>query len=130
MAQTIILRGEPQRDLACRIVRQVPADFVVRIAEPSRTGDQNAKMWAMLSDISRAKPEGRKHTPEIWKQIFMHSLGHKVRFELGLDGEPFPVGLHSSRLTKRQFSDLITFIIQKGDEWGVIWTDPRENPYV
>jgi hypothetical protein len=61
----------------------------------------------MISDVSRAKPEGRTHTPEIWKCLFMQSCGHKVRFEIGLDGEPFPVGFHSSRLSKSQFADLI-----------------------
>jgi len=79
----------------------------------------------MLSDVSRAKPEGRKWTPETWKAAFMHALGHQVRFCEGLDGSgPFPLGFHSSRLNKQQMADLITTIIEYGDRHGVKWTVP------
>lgn len=79
----------------------------------------------MLSDISRAKPEGRHWTPETWKCAFMHVLGHQVRFCEGLDGSgPFPMGFRSSRLTVRQMADLITVIGEYGDRHGVVWTDP------
>lgn len=121
--QTVILRGPSQRALAKDLVDRAPADAVVNVREATRTPDQNAKMWAMLSDISRAKPEGRTHTPETWKQLFMHALGHEVRFLMGLNGEPFPVGLRSSRLNKAQMADLITFIAEYGDRHGVRWTE-------
>ena len=80
-------------------------------------------MWAMLSDISAAKPEGRKHTPEVWKCLFMSACGHAVQFEIGLDDKPFPVGFRTSRLSKHQMADLITFIAEYGDRHGVKWSD-------
>jgi len=73
--QTVILRGPSQRALAKRLIDDAPADAVVNVALPKRTTDQNAKMWAMLSDISRACPDGRQHTPETWKQLFMDRHG-------------------------------------------------------
>ena len=125
MAQTIILRGPSQRALAKQVIDRAPQDAVVRISEPTRNLDQNAKMWAMLSDVSRAKPEGRHWTPETWKCAFMHSLGHQVKFCEGLDGSgPFPLGFHSSRLTVRQMADLITVIQEYGDRHGVRWSEP------
>lgn len=124
MTQTIILRGPTQRHLAKQVIDRAPDDAVVRISGPKRSLDQNAKMWAMLSDISRAKPEGRMHTPEVWKALFMHACGHAVQFEHGLDGQPFPVGFRSSRLTKEQMSDLIEFIYSYGSEHGVVWSEP------
>ena len=127
MAQTIILRGDSQRALACDLVRAAPDDAVVKIAAPKRTHDQNAKLWAMISDVSRAKPEGRMHTPEVWKCLFMASCGHTVRFELGLDNKPFPIGFSSSRLCKSEFADLITVVQEYGDRHGVQWSEP--NPY-
>lgn len=121
--QTVILKGPTQRAFAKRLIDVAPDDAVVNVRAATRSTDQNAKMWAMLSDVSRAKPEGRKHSPEVWKALFMHACGHAVRFEAGLDGEPFPIGFRSSQLTKAQMADLITFIQMKGDEWGVKWSD-------
>ena len=63
MGQTVILRGDAQRALACDLIRRAPQDAVVTIKTATRNLDQNARLWASLSDISRAKPEGRMHTP-------------------------------------------------------------------
>lgn len=126
MAQTVILAGQSQRDFAKRLIEAAPVNGVVTIREATRNNEQNARMWAMLSDVSRAKPEGRCWTPETWKAAFMHSLGHQVQFCEGLDGSgPFPLGFRSSRLTVRQMADLITCIAEYGDRHGVHWTDPK-----
>lgn len=128
MAQTVILRGPAQRALAKQLIDRAPADAVVRVSEAARNLDQNARMWAMLSDVSRAKPEDRRWTPETWKCAFMHSLGHQVKFCEGLDGSgPFPLGFHSSRLTVRQMADLITVIQEYGDRHNVQWSDPAHR---
>lgn len=125
---TVILCGPRQRMHAIDLIRKAPADAVVNIREATRNLDQNAKMWAMLSDVARAKPEGRQWTTDTWKAAFLHSLGHQVQFAEGLDGSgPFPVGFRSSRLTKRQMADLITVIYEYGDRHGVQWSDPREQ---
>ena len=124
MTQTIILVGDKQRDLAHDLIDRAPWDAVVKISEARRTPDQNEKMWAMLSDISRAKPEGRVWPPETWKAAFMHFLGHEIQWQPGLDGQtPFPVGFRSSRMTKGQMADLITCILEYGDRHGVRWSD-------
>lgn len=125
MAQTIILHGPSQRLFAKSLIDRAPMDAVVTVREATRNTDQNAKMWAMLSDVSRAKPEGRHWVPETWKAAFMHYLGHQVMFVDGLEGTgPFPVGFRSSRLTVRQMADLITCIDEYGSRHGVQWTDP------
>lgn len=124
MAQTVILRGSPQRSLAKSLVDRAPVDAVVSIREASRTTPQNSKMWAQLSDVSRAKPEGRLWVPETWKCAFMHSLGHQVKFCEGLEGTgPFPLGFKSSRLSVRQMADLITCVQEYGDRHGINWSD-------
>lgn len=120
--QTIILRGDSQRALARDLIDKAPQDAVVNIREAGRTSDQNALMWALLSDISRAKPQGRQHTAEMWKALMMHACGHAVQFEQGLDGQPFPVGFRSSRLTKKQMQDLLDFIMAWGSDQGVRWS--------
>ncbi len=122
--QTVILRGPSQRRLACEMINSAPDDHIVNIKAPTRNPDQNAKMWAMLSDVSRAQPEGRNWTTDTWKCAFMHSLGHQVQFCEGLDGSgPFPTGFRTSRLTVPQMGDLITVIQEYGDRHGVSWSD-------
>ena len=123
MSQTIILRADYQRLMAHHLIDKAPANAVVKISPETRTLDQNSKMWAMLSDVSRSKPEGRKHTPEIWKCLMMHACGHEVAFETGLDGRPFPVGFQSSKLSKAQMADLIEFIYAYGATHGVRWSE-------
>ena len=122
--QTVILTSDTQRQLAIDMIRRAPADAVIKISAPKRTLDQNAKLWAMISDVSRAKPEGRMHTPEVWKCLFMSACGHAVQFEMGLDNKPFPIGFSSSRLTKAEMADLITVIYEYGDRHGVRWSEP------
>lgn len=124
MADRFILRNAQIKRNAIQAVAEAGDNYVVTISEPKRSKDQNAKMWSMLADVSRAKPEDRNWTPETWKAAFMHFLGHQVLFAEGLDGSgPFPVGFRTSRLSVGQMADLITCIYQYGDEHGVAWTE-------
>lgn len=128
MAQTVRLVGPRQRDLARDLIGRAPDGAVVQISPPKRTLDQNAKMWAMLSDVARAAPEGRRWTAETWKAAFMHALGHEILWQPGLDGQtPFPAGFRTSRLSKAQMADLITMIAEYGDRHGVPWSEPHPD---
>lgn len=128
MTQTVILHGDRQRRIAAEIIAMAPKGAVVTVKAASRTLDQNALLWAVLSDISRAKPEGRRWTPETWKCAFMHTLGHQVQFCEGLDDSgPFPLGFRSSRLTVGQMADLLTVALEYGDRHGVAWSDEVET---
>lgn len=127
MAQTVILHGDSQRRFAHELIEKAPKGAVLSIKEAKRSLPQNDFMWQLLSDISRSKPDGRHHTPEVWKNLMLHACGHAVQFEMGLNGQPFPVGFSSSKLSKSQMADLLTFIIQWGDEKGVRWTTPKES---
>ena len=125
MAQTVIIRGPAQRILAKAIIDAAPVGAVVTVKEAGRSLPQNARLWAILSDIARAKPEGRTMPPEAWKAAFMSALGHEIIWQPGLDNAPpFPAGFRSSRLSKSQFADLLTFVAEYGDRHGVRWTGP------
>jgi hypothetical protein len=123
MTHTVILHGPSQRAYAKTLVEKAPKGSVLKVSAPKRTASQNDRFWAMLSDISRSKPEGRVHTPETWKLLVMHACKHECQFEMGLNGQPFPTGFSSSRLTKQQMSDLMDWMSAYGDEHGVVWTD-------
>lgn len=122
--QTIILNSDYRRMQAHRLLDQAPPGAVLNIKEAKRTTDQNSLMWALLSEISRAKPGGRTLTPDVWKALFLHALDHSQRFEEALDGKGnIPVGFRSSRLTKAQFSDLIEFIFSWAAENSIVLSD-------
>lgn len=123
IAPTIILASESQRAYARQIIDELPAGSVVSFRDPTRTLEQNAKMWAMLADISRAEPFGRKHTPDDWKCIAMNACGWEVQFLPGLSGYPFPIGYRSSKLSKRQMAELIEWLTWFGDTHGVVWSN-------
>ena len=122
MTQTVILDSQYRRDLAHRLVAAAPVGAVMTIAPAKRTTDQNSRFWAMLSDISRAKPDGIKKTPESWKAIFMHTLKYEVAFEQDLNGQFFPVGFRSSQLSKAQMSDLMEFMSAWAAEKGIVFS--------
>ena len=126
-AHTFILRTKADRDRACAAIMAAPFEAVTKVAAPTRTVDQNDLMWAMLSEISIAKPDGRRHTPEMWKALFMHACGHEVQFLNGLDGNPFPVGFRSSRLSKAQMSELLEWIFAWCAEKGVTLSHDQER---
>lgn len=125
MPHTVRLIGQPQRQRAKELIDHAPDGYVVRFSEPKRTTEQNDRFWAMLTDLSVSKPEGRTHTPDVWKALVMHACGHEVQFQIGLNGEPFPTGFRSSRLTKAQMSDLIEWVQQYGDAHGVVWKNEK-----
>lgn len=130
MANRFILRSPEIRRNAMKAIAEAGDDYVVTIAQPTRSNQQNAKMWASLTDVANARPEGRQWTPEAWKCAFMHSLGHQVRFAEGLDGSgPFPLGFHSSTLTVSQMADLITVIQEYGDRHGVQWSEVEKGGF-
>lgn len=128
---TFILRSPLIRSNAIAAIHAAPDNWLVTIKEPTRSMDANAKMWAMLADVSKARPEGRQWVPETWKSAFLHSLGHQVAFAEGLDGSgPFPIGFRSSKLSVRQMSDLIEVITEYGTRHGVVFRDTRDGGWM
>lgn len=123
MTYRVSLSTEANRARAAGLVRRAPDDWLVELRPRNRSDEQNAKLWAMLNDVALSKPDGRQHTPDTWKALFMQALGHEQLFEIGLDGRPFPLGFRSSRLTVAQMADLITFIQQWGDARNVKWSN-------
>lgn len=122
----IILIGPSQREFAKAQIDAAPDKAVVTIREKSRTDDQNRLMWPLLADIARADPIGLGYDDEEYKTIFMRELKlYQPKFLRGLDGDIFPVGARSSKLTVAQFADLITCIQEYGDRHGVVWTEPQ-----
>lgn len=71
MHSAIIRPGPAGREFAYRLVDSAPEGSVVKIEPPRRTIPQNDRMWAMLTAISAAKPDGRELTPDVWKALLL-----------------------------------------------------------
>lgn len=121
------LIGPKQRAYAKAQIDTAPDGYVMRLSEPTRTIEQSAKMWAVLEDVARAEPLGRKHTPDEWKAIFMQACGWESAFLPGLSGGFFPIGFRSSRLTVRQMADLLTYILAFCAEQGIPLSEPHPD---
>lgn len=121
-----VLNHATARQRAAQAVLEAPDGHEVRINEPRRNTDQNAKLWAMLTDVSsQVEWYGKRLAPEDWKHVFSASL-RKLAVVPNLDGSGFvALGLSTSRLTKREFADLIELVYAFGAERGVEWTEPE-----
>lgn len=130
MTHSTTLRSAFARQRAKELIDQAPDGYVAQVREPTRTNAQNDLMWALLTDVARAKPGGRSHPPKVWKCVFMDALpgdAFKALWVPSLDGESVVnTGHRSSKLTKAQMSDLIESIYAFGADHGVAWTDEQE----
>ena len=119
-SHTAILHSASQRAYAHRLVDAAPVGSVVTVKPPGRTLPQNDKMHAMLTDLARAKPDGRNMPIHKWKALAMDMAGCKPDWERSLDGESMVcVGYKSSRLSKDQMSDVIEAINCYAAERGI-----------
>lgn len=123
MKRILILTGEAARKAACRDVLAAPDGYVVTIAERTRSLDQNAALWPALNEISdQVDWYGQKLTPEEWKDVFSAAL-KKQKVVPGLDGGFVVCGQRTSRMGKREFSDLLELVHAFGAERGVRFSD-------
>lgn len=107
----VVLNGPFDRRRAIEIIQHAPAGTRVQFMEEKRTLDQNARMWACLSEIAeQVEWYGRRLEPEDWKDVFTAAL-RKSQVVPGIDRGTFvALGLHTSKLSKREFSDLLELI--------------------
>lgn len=123
MKQIFRLVHVTARALAAQSVKQAPDGYIVEIKPATRSLDQNARLWAMLSDVSdQVVWHGRNLKPEEWKHVFSASLKQQEVVP-GLDGGFVVLGLSTSRMTMRELSDLMELISAFGAEHGVKFND-------
>lgn len=124
MKRTFILSHHEARRRAIQAVQEAPDGFAVTISEPTRSLEQNSRLWASLSDVSQqVEWYGRKLSPEDWKHVFTASL-RKLEVVPNLDGTGFvALGQSTSRMSKKELSDLLELIYAFGAERNVAFGD-------
>lgn len=129
MTLNFVLTTPNVRANVVRCIALAPDMTRVEIREPKRTLPQNARFWAMLTDLSQqARPRGEFYTPEQWKVLVLHACGHEADFVRALDGATFvPFGLSSSKLSKAQMADVMEWMEAYGAENGVTFHDGERD---
>jgi hypothetical protein len=127
MRQMFVLSHDMARQRAVEAIRTAPPGYQVTVGEQKRSGDQNARLWASLSDVSQQVDwHGKRLTPEDWKHVFSSSL-KKLQVVPNLDGSGFvALGMSTSRMSKRELSDMLELIYAFGAERGVRFQDEME----
>lgn len=101
--------------------------LAVTIQEPTRTLEQNARLWATLRDISeQVEWHGHRLNSEQWKHIFSAALS-KQEVVPNLAGNGFVVlGRSTSRMSVGEMRDLIELMNAFGAERGVNWSEDSQ----
>lgn len=110
MKKVYRLVHDTARRLAADMCLQAPDGWVVTIQEPTRSLEQNSRLWVLLSAVSeQVEWYGKKLTPENWKNVFSASL-KKQEVTPGIDGGFVVMGISTSKMSKRELGDLMTLI--------------------
>ena len=123
MIRTFHLVHKQARQRALEALQDAPDGYVVTIHEPTRNLEQNAALWAALSDISKqVEWYGQRLTPDEWKDVFTASL-KRQKVVPGLDGGFVVCGLSTSKMCKSEFSQLLDLAYAFGAEKEVKFHD-------
>lgn len=94
----------------------------IRIEKETRSLEQNARLWAMLTDISeQVEWYGNRLTPEEWKDVFSASL-KRAKVVPGIDGGFVVCGQSTSKMTKAEMTELQDLMEAFGAERNVHFT--------
>ncbi len=127
---SINLNSKAARNNAVALIHKAPDGTRLELKAQKRTLDQNARLWAHLSDVAlQAEHNGKRYTPDQWKVLFLHACGRAVQFIPALDGTTvLPWGQSSSDLSKSEMADLITFIEAFAADRGIVLHDGSPPP--
>ena len=117
MKRTIILGGHPEaRRRALEAVAAAGDGVVVTLADPTRNGEQNAKLHAMLGEIAeRVQWAGKTRSIETWKRLlcaaWLRAEGESIELLPAIDGRGVDfVYSPTSSLSKAEMSSLIEYV--------------------
>lgn len=122
-----ILRTDFIRYNAIELIKRLPLKPLYQITfkevKSIRSLEQNAKMWAMLTDLSKQVIwYGMKLSPEDWKHMITAAL-KKYKVVPGIEGGFVVIGASTSKMSIREMIDVINYAYSFGDS-------PSNNPDV
>lgn len=98
---------------------QAERRLVLTVKPSTRSLEQNARMWAMLTEISeQVEWYGNRLTAEEWKSVFSAAM-KRAKVVPGLDGGFVVCGQSTSKMTRAEMSEMQTLMEAFGAERGV-----------
>ena len=114
------------RQLAASYCMEGPQGLLVTFKEPTRSLEQNALLWARLTQLSvQIKWDGETLTPNEWKDLLTACL-RKQKVVRGVEGGLVFLGARTSSMTKSEMADLLTLMEAFAAERGVTFRDQVE----
>jgi hypothetical protein len=113
-----------RRAMAC--VADAPEGYTVTVKPATRSGEQNAKLWALLGELAaQVNWHGQRLTDAEWKDVLTAGL-KRQKVVPGIDGGFVVLGSSTSRMTKPELSELIELIYAFGAQQGVVFNEVAE----
>ena len=104
---------------------QTGGQWVLTVRRKTRSIEQNARLWALLTEVSKqVEWYGKKLTPEDWKNVFSAAL-YQQEAVPGINGGFVVLGRSTSKMTVAQMSEMQTLIEAFGAERGVVFKDEQ-----
>lgn len=114
-----ILSHDQARQGAMHAVAHAPNGYCVTVSPKTRSLEANARMWAMLTELSnQVEWYGKRLTAEEWKCVMTAGL-KKAKVVPGIDGGFVVVGMSTSQMSGAEISELMALIEAFGAEQGV-----------
>ena len=122
--QYFVLVNDQVRENAIRAIKTAQEGFCVEIKPKTRSLEQNARLWAMLKDVSHQVVWHGKHLSETdWKHVFTSSF-KKMEVVPNLENNGFVVlGSSTSTMKVSEMAELQELISAFGSEHDVRWTE-------
>ncbi|MCW1959832.1 MAG: recombination protein NinB [Mycobacterium sp.] len=114
--RSFVLVHQEARRRALQAVADAPDGYGVTLAPPTRSVDQNAAQWPILEAFSRqlkwpVNGQMVQLTAEEWKDVLSAAFQNEAaRIAMGLNGGMVILGMRTSQMSKRQFSDWLEFL--------------------
>ena len=113
------------RRRAMEAVRLAPDGWIVKVQEPTRSLDANAKMWVLLQAFADqlvwpVNGKMERLSAGEFKEIFSAAFHREnVRLAQGLDGGVVMLGKRTSKFSAREMSEFIEFVSSVAVDLGV-----------
>jgi hypothetical protein len=126
MKRSFVLSHALARRRALAAVAEAPDGYGVTIAEPTRSVEQNSAQWPILQAFAEqlmwpVNGQMVHMSKEEWKDVLSAAFQNETaRLAMGLNGGVVLLGMRTSQMGKRRFSEWLEFLLSVAADRGVV----------